>query len=568
MAGMTLAEATAHLVATDPLFALGEAEIFGVRHPVFANTPQTLRELQQYGREVRQWDDYIVYQEERVTYETYCALSNKISHILTERLGVKPGDRVAIAMRNYPEYLPLFMGIVNVGAVAVLVNAWWTTEELTYGFEDSGAKLVFADGPRLERIAPFAAENDITMVGVRDAEAEVMLDDLISQTEETRWPTTPIDPDADFGLMYSSGSTGHPKGVVLTHRGAVSAIFSWIFGMKLPPLMAPADEQPPTPGLQCSMIATPLFHVTASHPLFLTSMGLGAKLVLMHKWDPAEALRLINAEKVTRFVGVPTMPAEMEAVARAEGIETPSLEALIAGGAKRPAAQVAPEAETFQGVSIGSGWGMTETNALGIGIAGPQYRERPNDIGVLMPPLQELKIVDDQRREVAPGVLGELMVKGPNLMRCYHNKPEATAEALQDGWFLTGDLGLIDADGCVTILDRKKNIIIRGGENISGLEVEAAIHRHADVIEAAAFAVEDKRLGEAVGVCVQTAPGAALTGAALNTFLADWLASFKHPAHIWWTDQTLPRGATDKTDRRAIKQLCEDGAFGAKDTTL
>ena len=568
MSGMTLAQAAKHITSTDPLYAVGEAEIRGVTLPVFTNIPKSLRALQQYGRDERPYDDYIVYRDERWSYERYCADSNKISHILTERLGVKPGDHVAIAMRNYPEFLTLFMGIVNIGAVAVLVNAWWTTEELTYGFADSGAKLVFADGPRAGRIAPFAADMGITIVGVRDQTDGVTLDGLMAQTEETRWPTVSIDVDADFALMYSSGSTGHPKGIMLTHRGALSAVFTWKMSLLYPPLMTPVGEPaPPDPGPQSLLIATPLFHVTASHALYLLSMALRAKVVLMHKWDGAEALRLINAENVTRFVGVPTMTADMREIAARDGIETPSLQVLTSGGAKRPPAQVGEQAQAFPNVAVASGWGMTETNAAGIAISGPDYEARPNQAGRIMPPLQEARIVDAQNREVPRGTLGELSVKGPNMMRCYHNKPEETAKTLIDGWLLTGDLGIMDEDGYVTIVDRAKNIIIRGGENISGLEVEAAIHQHEAVGEAAVFACPDDRYGEVVGAIVWLKDGA-LTGAELMAHLSDKLATYKHPARLWWTDAPLLKGATDKIDRRALRDLCLAGEVGTEDNSI
>ena len=400
MAGMTLEQASAHLTSTDPRFAVGEATIRGVRLPVFLNAPATLRDFQADSAALQQNPHYIVYEGERTTYAEYLAQSDRVSRILTERFGIKKGDRVAIAMRNYPEYLTLFMGIVNIGAVAVLVNAWWTTEELTYGFDDSGAKLVFADGPRFERIEPFAAEKGITMVMVRDAapDGAATLSRLMEEVLSAPRPTVPIDTDDDFGLLYSSGSTGHPKGVVLTHRGAMTAVTTWLMSLQLPPLMMPADTIFPEPQPQGMLCATPLFHVTASHPTYLLSMAIGAKMVLMRKWDGEQALRIINEEKITRFLGVPTMSADLREAAVRLGVSTPSLTYLGSGGAKRPAAQVAEQADAFPSASVSSGWGMTETNAVGIGIAGPDYVDRPEQVGRLLPPVQQLRIVDDNGR--------------------------------------------------------------------------------------------------------------------------------------------------------------------------
>lgn len=568
MADLTLEQASLHLTSTDPRFAVEEATIRGVRLPVFTNAPATLRDFQAQSAALQQNPDYIVYEGERTSYADYMAQSDRISRILTERFGIKKGDRVAIAMRNYPEYLTLFMGIVNIGAVAVLVNAWWTTDELTYGFDDSGAKLVFADGPRFERIAPFAADKGITMVMVRDAAPHgvTTLESLMADTPDAPRPTTTIDTDDDFGLLYSSGSTGHPKGVVLTHRGAMTAVTTWLMSLQLPPLMMPADTEFPAPQPQGMLCATPLFHVTASHPTYLLSMAIGAKLVLMRKWDAEQALAIINEEKITRFLGVPTMSADLREAAVRLGVTVPSLTYLGSGGAKRPAAQVAEQADAFPSAAVSSGWGMTETNAVGIGIAGPDYVDRPENAGRLLPPVQQLRIVDDHGHEVPTGEIGEIAVKSAANMRCYLNKPEATAEAVKDGWLYTGDLARIDAEGYVTIVDRKKNIIIRGGENISCLEVEGAIHRHPAVAEAVVFPAPDERLGEIVGAGVQLKPDARLTTAELTSFLNDHLAGFKHPAMVWWTFDQLPRGATDKTDRRVLKTTCLAGRMGAPDS--
>ena len=569
---MTLEEATAEVIATDPRYAMTTAMIRGVEHKVFANAPESLRDLQRIGLEVREaaGDErpYLVYENDRISYQRWTSETNRIANALTGEIGVKHGDRIAVAMRNYPEFLTLLMAISSVGAVAVLINAWWTTEELRYGFEDSGARIVFADGPRAERIAPFAAELGVSIISVRDefAGADDRYADLLANSKDDSWPSVQIDADDDFAVMYSSGSTGHPKGVVLTHRGAISATYSWLMGFSLIPLMADPPPDPDAPKVpQAILVATPLFHVTASHPCFLLSIPLGAKIVMMRKWDPAEACRLIDAEQVTRFIGVPTMAAEIASEAVRQGLTLSSLANLGAGGAKRPAAQVAEQQAALPNAVIASGYGMTETNALGIGIQGEEYLERPDACGRLYPPLQELKIAGPDGKPVPNGELGEIAIKAASQMREYLNKPEATAETIRDGWLFTGDLGWVDDDGYVTIVDRAKNIIIRGGENISGLEVEGAIHKHPKVFEAAVFPVPDDRLGEVVGAAVMVREGEALTAAELTGFLAERIAKFKLPERVWFTDQPLIRGATDKIDRRAIRAAClaDDRGAGA-----
>ena len=552
---MTLEQATEHLLANEPAFALKMVEIRGELLPAFANTPQTLREHFQHGASARKHDDYIVYAGTRLTYDDYVDQANRISHLLTNRFGVQKGDKVAIAMRNLPEFCTLFAGIVNIGAVAVLINGWWTSEELEYGFTDSGVKLAFADGRRAERIQPFAERRGINLVQVHDAGET--LSALLAETPASDWPAVDIQPQDDYGILYSSGSTGHPKGVVLTHQGAISSIYSWVFAAAALTLMYPDAPDPRPSSYLCG---TPLFHVTASHAVFLLSVAAGAKLVLMGKWDGEDALRLINREEVTRFIGVPTMSADIREASLRTGIGAPTLEMLASGGAKRPGSQVAEQAAAFPGANVATGWGLTETNAMGIGMMGEEYLDRPEMCGRLYPPLQQIAIMDDDARPLPVGEVGEIAIKASTLMRGYLNKPEATAEAIRNGWFLTGDLGRIDDEGYVQIVDRKKNIIIRGGENISCLEVEGALHRHPAVAEAVAFSAPDDRMGEVVAAAIWFRESVA--PADLIASLDTRLATFKHPVRLWSLDAPLPRGATDKIDRRAIQEACLSGRLG------
>jgi acyl-CoA synthetase (AMP-forming)/AMP-acid ligase II len=562
MTGMTLAEAGAHLTRTDPDFAVTEAVIRGTRLRVFKNAPPDLRALFQRSTAMHGSGDYLVQGDARWSHAEFCSDANRMAHAMAGTLGIRRGDRVAVAMRNCPEMLIVMTAIINAGAVAVLLNAWWSEEELTYAFEDSGAKLVFADAPRFARIAPLAAAHGLRLIATHDAEGPETYADLLASAASDAWPDTPIDPEDDFALMYSSGTTGHPKGVVLTHRGAVSAIWTWVMSTLLPPLMDPSAPAP-APGQMSVMIVTPLFHVTATHPMFLLSHPLGARLVLLPKWNADDAARVIDAEGVTRFIGVPTQSADLMAAAARLGTTLPTLTYVGAGGAKRPAAQVAELAEAFPQAIPASGWGMTETNAAGLSITGADYVARPGVAGRLLPPLQDLRLIGDDGAEVPLGEIGELCVKSACNMRCYLNKPEATAATLQDGWLRTGDLATVDADGYVTIVDRKKSIIIRGGENISCLDVEGALHRHPDVAEAGVFPTPDARLGEIVGAGVLLRPGATATPEALAAFLAEHIAKFKIPERIWLLDAALPRGATDKIDRRALRAACLENPAAA-----
>ncbi|MEM9699329.1 MAG: AMP-binding protein [Pseudomonadota bacterium] len=560
MAAMTAEEAVAHVISHEPAFAVGRVEVRGVEVTAFQNVPPTVPGLLAAGWE-RQGNgtlDYLAFEGESLTYAEFTAEVHRMSHALRDELGLREGDRVALAMRNYPELLSLMLAISAMGGVVVFLNAWWTTQELDYALRDSGARVVFADGPRMERLLPLKESKGLRLIGVRDGAAltEMIYAALRDGAVSDRPLEVAIDTDDDFAVMYSSGTTGDPKGVVQTHRGAVNAVFSWLLQAAIAPLVEPPAADAPAPLRPSALIVTPLFHVTATHPLFLLSLPAGAKITLMRKWDAKEAVRLIKEHQITRFLGVPTQSAELMEAALEMGETLPSLDFLGAGGAKRPAAQVAELARAFPNAGIATGWGMTETNALGLGLVGDEYTARPGVAGKLHPPVQELRILDDAGAPLPDGEIGEIAVKGPHIMRCYLNKPEATAETVVDGWLRTGDLGVLDDEGYVTILDRKKNIIIRGGENIACLDVEGALHHHPDVLEAAVFPVPDERLGEVVGAAVQLRAGGILTQTDLAAFLKDRIAGFKIPAQLWVQHEALTRGATDKIDRRAIRAAC------------
>ena len=563
---MDFNQAVQKVLDTDELFQTEKVEIRGTIYKAFNKVPADLKELLEYGKKVREWEEFIVYEKEKISYLDFCNQVSKLSSFLQKEVGIKKGDKVAIAMRNYPEYLMILMAVASIGGIVVFVNAWWTTEEMEYGFDDSTAKVCFADKERLATIKPFAKKKSIKLYSVRclDYPEIEKYDEILKNFEQVDLVDMDLKPDDDFAIMYTSGSTGHPKGVVLTHRGALTATFSWLMAERVGGLLAD-PEKLARRRASSVLLLSPMFHVNGSHPNFFYSIARGSKIVLMYKWDPAKAIDIISDEIITRITAVPTVVADLVQEAREQNVSLDTLEFLGAGGAKRPAAQVDVEKKALPLADIASGYGMTETNALGLGISGDEYVEKPELAGRLYPPLQEIKIVDDNDVPLPNGQLGEICLKSPANMRCYFNKKKETEAVLKDGWMHTGDLGILDDQGLVTIVDRKKNIIIRGGENISCLEVEGALQKFPGVIESVVFSVPEKRFGEEVGACINMAGGANDKDEEISSFLRDKLAHFKIPVHYWWVNRSLPRGATDKFDRIKIKELCLNNAWGDED---
>ena len=475
---------------------------------------------------------FVVLGEERYSYGDAYRLAAQFAAALRERYGIVPGDRVAIAMRNNPQWMLAFMGTLLAGAIVVPMNSWWTGEELEYGLDDCGAGVVVVDPERASRVEPFVDRLGLTLLGVGDfTECAVAVDDFMTVT---------------------GSFTGHPKGAVQTHRSVLAALYSWLLLGNASNIAAPAADEgkrfPP-----CALMTVPLFHATGSHSLFLLSLMIGRKIVLMHKWDVQEAMRLIEAERVTNFNGVPTMSAELQVAAAESSYDLSSLKEVYAGGAARPPDQVRKITGTFKGSSAGIGYGLTETNALGTVNSGAFYLAKPGSAGRPVPAVTDIRIVDEAGSALPAGERGEICIRSPVNVRGYWNKPQATAEAFRDGWFHTGDVGYLDEDGFLFIVDRMKDIIIRGGENISCLEVEAAIYRHEAVEEAAVFGLPDERLGEIVGAAVVLREPGGLDVEGLRDYLSGHLAAFKIPSHIGFHDGKLPRIASGKIFKRQLK---------------
>lgn len=559
--------ATAAITAPGSQLAVGKATIRGVDYPVFEQAPPSLREYLAFFLASNGDKEAIIYQGERFTFADVQKQAVRIAAVLQSRYGIAKGDRVAIAMRNYPEWVSTFIGAIMIGAVVVPMNAWWKPEELAYGLTDSGTRLVFADEERLRRIREIPGLS-VEVLAVRTSHqvAEQLgattLDDAIAAGPETPWYLPPIFPEDDATIMYTSGSTGAPKGAVSTHRAIVSGAMNYLVqGVAMLQLaQASGTVLPPQ---QVMLLNVPLFHITGLVPILLVSIAIGRKLVIMYRWDAGEALQLIEKEKATYFVGVPTMSLELMQHPDRDKYDLSSLLDIAAGGAPRPPEHVGRLAEAFPGKSPAIGYGLTETNGVGAGNIRDNYRLRPDSTGRATKPMVELATLDDDLKPTAVGEVGEVCIRSAANVRGYWNKPDATASAFtRDGWFRTGDLGRLDEDGYLTIVDRKKDIIIRGGENISAAEVEAAIYSHPAVAEASVFGLPDDRLGEIVGAVVYAKAGEPLEGESIIQFVARDLAAFKVPARVWVSDQPLPKLGSGKIDKVSLRAHFRDVHLG------
>ena len=527
---MEFQEAWEELTAPGAQFAMKEIEVRGIPMRIFESAPPSMRFVWELAGGYAD-RDYVVFEDERFTYAEADAIIKSLAHHLREEHGVGSGDRVAVAMRNYPEWVFSYWAIISLGAACVGMNAWWTSDEMKYGLADSNPKVLIADSERIERVGPVLDElretNPLRVIAVRTPadgnvelpEGAVHWEDVVDPSSApATLPEADIDPDDDACIFYTSGTTGAPKGAQLTHRGSIHNLLNLAFmtgvaGLAGAKAAAAAGSEPPAPAdpekQNVFMAPTPLFHVTANNCLLHPATISGSKIVLTYKWDAARALELIEREGVTNFSGVPTMTREMLMHPDWQTRDTSTLVGLGGGGAPLQPDLVEKIDKSQSGTSPSTGYGLTETHGIVTANSGALYVAKPASCGRIVPTL-DAKLIDEAGNDVANSGVGELCVRGAVVIKGYLNREESTAEAIQDGWFRTGDIATIDEDGYVFIVDRAKDMVLRGGENIYCSEVETAIYQHEAIAEAAVFGVPDDRLGEIVGVAIVLAPGATM----------------------------------------------------------
>lgn len=573
---MTIQEATAQMTAPGQMFEMAVAEIRGISYRVWKHAPANLKQVLDLSLNHAD-KDFLVYEDERYTFAKHYRIAATLAHRL-RAMGVDNGDRVAVAARNLPEWVFTFWGTIAAGGISVPLNAWWTGEELAYGLSDSGTVIAIVDEDRLARIRPHLDELEylreiIVISEDRGRRPELgeqhhrinirAFEDVLGDVaEDALPPVVDIPSDDDATIFYTSGTTGRPKGAVGTHRNAVTNLMNLFFsGQRGTVRFGGGNVDNEGASIQNSyLLNIPLFHATGCLAVMITNTASGGKLVMMHHFDAGKALAIIEKERITTFGGVPTIAMQILDHPDFDSFDTSSVRSVSYGGAPSPPELVRRIREAFPLGQPGNGYGLTETSAAVALNGGADYVAKPASCGPALP-INDVAIVpedfvgeeptDDLPK--GPDVTGELWIKGPNVVRGYWNKPVESAKAFTKGWLHSGDVARIDEEGFIFIVDRAKDMIIRGGENVYSVEVEAALFEHPDVADCAVIGIPHPVLGEEVGAVIVRRPGRDVDAEELKHHVGTKLARFSVPAHIYFRDEPLPRNPAGKVLKRQLR---------------
>lgn len=557
----TLEETVERLTAPGSRFEIETVDVGGVPTKVFKQRLRSLRELAELAYARRGDDELLVYGDERFTYREFFRLANSAADVLRREHGLAAGERVAILSANNPMWCFAFWATLNTGAVAVGLNGWWKADEVVYGLEDSGARILVVDVARLAHLRDHLADLDhleavfVVDPGPDDLAGDARLHDathlLARPTDD--FPDIPIDEDDPAVILYTSGTTGRPKGAVATHRSWIASTHNVSAVGAVTAASAPVDL-PPSTAADARLLSVPLFHVSGAQSHLVAGLLAGWKLVMPEgRFAPDKVMHLVEEEQITAWAAVPTMVSRVCQHPDRHTFDLSSVTSVGYGGAPAPSGLAAAVRETFPNVSYQSTiYGLTETSGVATLCGGEERFERPGSVGRGLLTV-DVQIQDEAGGAVPTGDTGEVCIRGPLLITGYWNRPEATAEAIVDGWLHTGDLGHLDAEGYLYVTDRAKDVIIRGGENVYSVEIEDRLADHPDVLEAAVIGVAHADLGEEVKAFVQTGADPAPTEAELQAWVAVTLADFKVPGKIEIGFDPLPRNETGKVQKNVLR---------------
>ena len=578
---LSIVEATAQMTAPGQMFETERTTVNGIEMSVWKNAPANLRQV--LDMSLNHADrDFLVYEEQRFTFDEHYRIASTLAHRLIDA-GVVKGDRVAIASRNLPQWVFAFWGAMVTGAVVVPLNAWWTSEELAYGLTDSGSSILFIDEERLERLAKqldhlpelrtivVISDDPTRRAHVDRTHSRIQLiafDDFLLKVDSAATPPeVDLEPDDDATMFYTSGTTGKPKGAVGSHRNALTNLMGLFFiGQRAALRFGTGNVDLEGKSIQnAGLLNVPLFHATGCLAVMVVNTASGGKMVMMHHFDAGKALALIEAERLTMIGGVPTIAMQILDHPDFKKFDTSSIRSVSYGGAPAPPELVKRIQAAFPVGQPGNGYGLTETSAAVCLNSGPDYVARPDSVGTALP-VCEVAVVPEEFEggepapdlAKGPGVVGELWIKGPNVVRGYWHKPEATAQSFSKGWLHTGDIARIDDEGFIYIVDRAKDMIIRGGENVYSVIVEAAIFEHPDVADCAVVGVAHPILGEEVAAVIVLRPGRVIEAEEISRHVAQRLARFEVPTRIFFRTLALPRNPQGKVLKRELRDSIEE----------
>lgn len=553
----TLDATIAQLTSEASPWAVSSTTFNGIEYKYYPNAPKNLIELLDEGRKHGD-NEFLNYEDERLSFNDFFSQVDALAWQLQHTLNIKQDDRVAIAMRNYPEWMIAFTAIANVGAVIVPLNSWGKKAEICYGLNDSQVAAAIFDQQRFDYIADDLATLSLTAIVTRAEKAlpEQVHDfaQLTAAAAGKKADSITVDSESLAMIMYTAGTTGEPKGVMLNHRNICQAIYNFELSAIA---TAMCNGETITKMLERgfaskTLLAIPLFHVSGCYSVFLLSLRGGRGIHIMHRWDTQKALETIEKERITTVYAVPSMLMDLLDAKQWDDYDTQSLFAFGAGGSAQPP-HLAKQILTQIPDSLpGTGYGMTETSATGFASTGVIYSYKPESCGVATP-IIDARILDEKGQAVKPGEVGQIWLKSPGVAQGYWNKPKETASTFVDGGALTGDVGYLDEEGFLYITDRIKDVVIRGGENITSIEVESAALNHPAIQEAAVFGLPDKKLGEELAIAVVLKPGKAISDEQLQAHIGNQLAQFKVPTKVFY-EQQLPRNATYKVLKQALKE--------------